>query len=304
MNNEIVIGIDVGGSHITSAAVDIKKLSILPRTTNTIRVDNKTEKDIILKKWAEAINKTIKSASLKQNINIGIAIPGPFDYKKGIGLFEGGNDKFENLYNVSIPQELSKFIDCEKINFRFLNDATSFGVGAAAQGKAKHCNKLIVVTLGTGFGSAFIMGGVPLVTHELVPNDGCLWDKKFKDGIADDYFSTRWCINRYEELSSIKVKGVKEIAEANTIESKLVFEEFGSNMADFMTPYLKKYRPELIVMGGNIAKAGQFFIPTLQQQLAQVDVNIDIEISSLMEDAAIIGSAKLFDSIFWNQIQK
>ena len=57
-------------------------------------------------------------------------------------------------------------------------------------------------------------------------------------------------------------------------------------------------------MGGNIAKAGQFFIPTLQQQLAQVDVNIDIEISSLMEDAAIIGSAKLFDSIFWNQIQK
>ena len=108
MNNQIAIGVDVGGSHITSAAVDLKNLVIIPETTFSVKVDNKAEKDIILKKWSEAINKTILNASLKQHIDIGFAIPGPFNYKKGIALFEGDNDKYENLYSVSIPDALSK----------------------------------------------------------------------------------------------------------------------------------------------------------------------------------------------------
>ena len=209
MNNQIAIGVDVGGSHITSAAVDLKNLVIIPETTFSVKVDNKAEKDIILKKWSEAINKTILNASLKQHIDIGFAIPGPFNYKKGIALFEGDNDKYENLYSVSIPDELSKYLISEKTNFRFLNDATSFAVGVSAQGKAKNCAKIIAVTLGTGFGSAFIKNGIPLVNHPQVPKDGCLWDKPFKDGIGDDYFSTRWCIKRYHEISTKSIQGVK-----------------------------------------------------------------------------------------------
>ncbi|MDP4851541.1 MAG: ROK family protein, partial [Saprospiraceae bacterium] len=148
MNNQIAIGVDIGGSHITSAAVDLKNLVIIPETTFSMKVDNKAEKDIILKKWSEAINKTILSAPLKQHTDIGFAIPGPFNYKNGIALFEGDNDKYESLHNVSIPEELSKYLISEKTNFRFLNDATSFAVGVSAQGKAKNCAKIIAVTLG------------------------------------------------------------------------------------------------------------------------------------------------------------
>ena len=303
MNNQIAIGVDVGGSHITSAAVDLKNLVIIPETTFSVKVDNKAEKDIILKKWSEAINKTILNASLKQHIDIGFAIPGPFNYKKGIALFEGDNDKYENLYSVSIPDELSKYLISEKTNFRFLNDATSFAVGVSAQGKAKNCAKIIAVTLGTGFGSAFIKNGITLVNHQQVPKDGCLWDKPFKEGIGDAYFSTRWCIKRYHEISTKSIQGVKEIAEENTPHSKLLFEEFGSNMGHFMIPFLQKYQPELIVMGGNISKAGNLFIPALKQVIMGAKLTVDIEISTLMEDAAIIGSAKLFNSNFWNNIQ-
>ena len=303
MSDQIAIGVDVGGSHIISAAVDLKNLVILPGTTFSVKVDNKANKDTVLKKWSEAINKTISSSSLNQTCNIGFAIPGPFNYKKGIALFEGGNDKYENLYGVSIPEELSRFLVSDYNNFRFLNDATSFAVGASKQGKAKYCARIIAITLGTGFGSAFIQKGVPLINHLEVPENGCLWDKPFKDGIGDDYFSTRWCIKRYHEISSIKVKGVKEIAQSDSSDAKSVFEEFGSNMGHFLVPFLKKYKPEVIVMGGNIANAGQLFIPSLKEVISEAGIELDIETSSLMEDAAIMGSAKLFSPLFWNKIK-
>ena len=304
MSDQITIGVDIGGSHIISAAVNLKTLEIVPETTFAVKVDNKAKKETVLKRWSEAINKTISSASLKQHCSIGFAIPGPFNYKEGIALFEGGNDKYENLYGVSITEELPKYLISDNIQFRFLNDATSFAVGVSAQGKAKNCEKILAVTLGTGFGSAFIKNGMPLISHSEVPKNGCLWDKTFKDGIGDDYFSTRWFIKRYAEVSSKKVAGVKEIAQADTSDSKHVFKEFGSNMGQFMIPFLQKFNPDLIIMGGNIAHAGSLFIPSLQNVLVQAGLKIEVETSFLMEDAAIIGSAQLFNSEFWNQVQK
>lgn len=303
MTDQIAIGVDIGGSHITSAAVNLRTFEILQNSSFSAKINNKAAKEIILHDWCIAINKTIESASLQNRATIGFAIPGPFNYKTGVALFEGDNDKYESLYKVSIPEELPKFINSEQVDLRFLNDATAFGVGVSTQGKAKNCKKVIVVTLGTGFGSAFINNGVPQVNSDDVPKDGCLWDKPYKSGISDDYFSTRWCIERYYEITSKRVKGVKEIAEANTEESRAVFNEFGSNMAEFMIPFVKKFQAEIIVMGGNISKASNLFLPKLKSELQKVGLQTAFEISPLLEDAAIIGSAKLFVNDFWNVVK-
>lgn len=303
MTDQIAIGVDIGGSHITSAAVNLRTFEILQNSSFSAKINNKASKEIILHDWCIAINKTIESASLQNRATIGFAIPGPFNYKTGVALFEGDNDKYESLYKVSIPEELPKFINSEQVDLRFLNDATAFGVGVSTQGKAKNCKKVIVVTLGTGFGSAFINNGVPQVNSDDVPKDGCLWDKPYKSGISDDYFSTRWCIERYYEITSKRVKGVKEIAEANTEESRAVFNEFGSNMAEFMIPFVKKFQAEIIVMGGNISKASNLFLPKLKSELQKVGLQTAFEISPLLEDAAIIGSAKLFVNDFWNVVK-
>ena len=303
MNDSIAIGVDIGGSHISSAAVNLKELIIVPKTTYSVKLDNKASKEEIFKNWSKAINKTIESAGIKGKVNIGFAIPGPFNYKEGIAMFSGCNDKYEGLYNVSVPKDLAMYINTTDVAMRFLNDATSFGVGVSAIGKARNFSKIIAITLGTGFGSAFIKDGVPIVVSDDVPVDGCLWDKPFKDGIGDDYFSTRWCIKRYQELTSKKVDGVKEIAEADDEYSKQVFTEFGSNMAEFMIPFLQKFQPGLIVLGGNVSNASKFFLPTLEENIKEAGLKTGFEISELMEDAAIIGSAKLFDSNFWNCVK-
>jgi len=303
MKKKIAIGVDIGGSHITSAAVDINTLKIIPDTLFSVKVDNKASKDDILKTWSESINKTMDSVSFEKDVQIGFAIPGPFHYKTGLAMFER-NDKYESLYNVSIPDELAKYLKHPHVDYRFLNDATAFGVGASAMEKARNHAKVIAVTLGTGFGSAFIKNGIPQVNTDDVPIGGCLWDEPYKNGIGDDYFSTRWCIKSYFEYTGIRARGVKEIAEANTENSNKVFIEFGSNMVEFMLPYLKIYQPELIILGGNVSNASNLFLPTMKDRIKEARLQIAFEISDLMEEAAIIGSAKLYDDSFWNQVKR
>jgi len=266
------------------------------------KVNNKASKDVILESWSEAINKSIKSTAFTGTIRIGFAMPGPFVYKKGVAMFET-NDKYENLYQVSITDELIRFLDGNDFEFRYQNDATSFGVGVAIMGEAKDSKKVIAITLGTGFGSTFINNGIPQVTASDVPVGGCLWDKPFKKGVADDYFSTRWFIKTYKELSSEEVKGVKEIAEAKNEFSESTFKAFGDNLSEFMTPVIQKYQPDLIVLGGNISNANNRFLPGVKENLKKEGLDVKFNISSLMEEAAIIGCARLFEPDFWDQIK-
>ncbi len=302
MNKNIVIGVDIGGSHISSAAVDMDKLQIIDGTLITKKVDNKASKDSIMESWSQAINQSIKNASLTGLKRIGFAMPGPFVYKTGIAMFET-NDKYENLFKVSVSDELIRFLNGSSYELRYLNDATSFGVGVAKMGEAKNSKKIIAITLGTGFGSSFIKDGIPQVEAPDVPEDGCLWDKKFKEGIADECFSTRWFIKKYKELSGEKVKGVKEIANAKNKFSDEAFKEFGHNLAEFLIPFLKTYQPDLIVMGGNISNASDLFLPVTKEDLKNEGLDTKFIISSLMEEAAIIGSARLFEPDFWEQVK-
>jgi len=302
MKKNIVIGVDVGGSHITSAAVNLNNLTIEEGSLFSNNVNSKASKEIIFESWSKAIAQSIESASLTGLKRISFAIPGPFQYKKGIAMFEI-NDKYENLFQISVTDELPSFLKDDNIEFRYLNDATSFGVGVAKIGEAKKYNKVIAITLGTGFGSCFITNGIPIVNTSDVPKDGCLWDKPFKQGIADEYFSTRWFKKRYRELSSEDIKGVKEITEADNEFSKVIFNEFGNNLAEFMIPVIRKYKPDLIVLGGNISNANEMFLPAVHNRLNEANSDVKFVISSLMEEAAIIGSVRLFEPDFWNEVK-
>lgn len=302
MNDHIVIGVDIGGSHITSAAIDLNILQIIPNTTYTGKINNKASKEDIFLNWSLIINQTISCLPVKKNLKIGFAMPGPFHYESGLALFEN-NDKYENLYNVSIPNELPKYLNCSEIEFRFLNDASAFGVGVSCMGKAKNISKVIAITLGTGFGSCFITDGIPQVNSIGVPEGGCLWDKPYKTGIADDYFSTRWFVKRYFEISGKQVSGVKDVVDSDDDFSRTVFSEFSLSLAEFMSPFIEKYQPELMVLGGNISNAAEFFIHLLKSELQKKNLTTNITVSTLMEEAALIGSARLFDPYFWDKIK-
>ncbi len=304
-NSHIAIGIDIGGSHISCGAVDLKINKLLDGTCFESEVDNKASADDIFKSWLEAINKTISKVDISEVAGIGFAMPGPFDYAKGIGLFER-NEKYLHLYGVNVVAEIRTRLGLPG-NFpvRFINDATAFAVSEAWIGVGKSHQKLIALTLGTGFGSAFINEGIPVLEGDTVPQYGCVWHLPFGEGIADDYFSTRWFEKSYLKVTGRKVHGVKEISglfHSDDVARKLLI-EYGSNMGDFLAPWIKKFGAQHIVIGGNIAGAYDKFGKYLELSLSNHQVECGVSLSVLKENAAIIGSARLIDSVFFEKVE-
>jgi len=301
----IALGVDIGGSHITAVAVNMETKSIIAETMSGLPVDNTAEAHQIIDVWSEAIMKVLSKVNIFNVRGIGFAMPGPFDYVKGICLIRG-IPKYEKLYGVNVGRAVSGKLglpcDCR---VRFMNDASSFAVGEAWAGKAREYHKSVAITLGTGFGSAFLDEKIPVVEGPLVPKMGCVYHLPFEKGIADDYFSTRWLTGRYNELTGKKADGAKEVAEAAETDSNAqkVFTEFGENLGLFLSPWLMKFGAEVLVIGGNISNAYNLFGKKFEEKLKEAGCNIKVEISELKEDAALLGSAYLLDESFWKSVQ-
>ena len=302
----ISIGTDIGGSHISCAAIDLEKKSIIRSSFSENKVNNKGTEDEILNSWGIALRNCLSKIPADQLKGIGFAIPGPFDYENGIALFEGANNKYEKLNKVDIGKRLKDLLKLDdSVAIRFMNDASSFAVGEAWMGKSSGYRKSLAITLGTGFGSAFIDDGIPVVQGENVPDSGCVWHLKFKKSIADDYISSRWFTDTYEGKTKKKVSGVKDLVELIHTEPFVadLFEEYGNNLAVILHPWIGKFGVEIVVMGGNISGAYSLFGPHFENALKVKGLSPVVKISELKEEAAIIGSARLMEDDFWNSIK-
>lgn len=300
----ITIGVDVGGSHITSAGVDMETNEIVPGTYFHGDVNNKATKESIFQDWGNVINKTLNQIAKEDTVGIGFAMPGPFQYKTGTAMFEK-NDKYESLYKVSVTEEFSPYLTQQDISLRFLNDASSFALGCSLSKKWEERKKVVAITLGTGFGAAFVDNNIPIMNRYDVPEDGCLWNKSFGDGIADDYLSTRWFLSNYKKLTGNNdVKGVRDIIAFDDIYSLDLFQEFAFNLSRFMLPYLRSFDADLLQIGGSISRSKELFLPALIQNWEEELYSIPIEVVKNTEETNIIGSSFLFNEEFWANVKE
>jgi glucokinase len=303
---KISIGVDIGGSHISSAAYNMEKKVILPHTLEERKLDNNKPADEIILTWAKTISETIEKVIPYEICGIGFAMPGPFDYFEGIALFQGLNNKFENLYGLNIADEISKALAFgDHIPVRFVNDAAAFAIGESIAGGAASVSRCLAITLGTGFGSAFIKDHIPVVSGDTVPPEGMVYHLPFEKGIADDYFSTRGLLGRYFEKTGEHLPGVRELAEeapGNTV-VKEIFYSFGTKLGIFLKPWIHKFGVEVLLIGGNISNAFHLFGDSLMEVYTDSRINLNVKVSDLNETASIIGAASLSDDDYYNNLK-
>jgi len=303
--NQVNIGVDIGGSHISVAGVN--KHQLITGTQLDSPVNSNASARSIFNDWATAINNCHDRLRIQgfSATGIGIAMPGAFNYKKGIALFKE-TAKFNNLYGMAVKQYLQPLLTVPDVDIRFINDATAFAIGTAITDSYTDQGLSLAIVLGTGFGTALTQNAHPVFTGKNVPEAGCFWHLPYKEGIADDYFSTRWMVNRYRELSSEKVGGVHEIARkyATNHDAQVVFDEFGSHLADFLSPYLSELNIGSIILGGKISLSADYFLPSFLRTLGSLGNSIQIQRSEILEQATIIGAAHLANDDFWSVIKE
>ncbi len=295
MDNSLVLGIDIGGSHITSALIDISSGQMARETYVRKFVDSHQTAGKIITAWSEAINGSFSLGNIPVN-RIGIAMPGPLDYELGVCWIKD-QDKYENLYGLNIKELLARELKIGPGNIRIMNDACCFLQGEVLGTLDSKYKIVMGFTLGTGLGSAIYNDGT--VT------DADLWRLPFQDGIAEDYLSTRWFIRRYTELTGKTVNDVKHLLEGvdNDPAVRAIFKEFGRTLGGFLNHCIGTYAPEAIVLGGNIAKSPELYLEHLENVLAESGNLIPVSLARLGEEAALIGAAGIWKKTLLSENQ-
>jgi len=278
------IGIDIGGTHITAALVSLESGQVLSGTKIRAAVNAHAAAGEILDIWATAIQDTIQKAGTKIS-QAGFALPGPFDYEKGISLIKNLH-KYDALYGLNIKELLAGRLGMDAAGIRMRNDTEAYLAGETLCGAARGYAKAIGITMGTGLGSAKMTDGITV--------DVNLGSSPFRESIADDYLSTRWFVKRFYEYCGKTIHGVKELLELRDGPHRkavlMILQEFYHNLALFLKGFIAAENPEVVIIGGNIAEAYDLFYPPVWELLNGHNGRAVFKKAALGEDAALVGA--------------
>jgi len=287
---EQFIGMDIGGSHVAGAIVQPE--TSIGEITN-VPIDSTGRAGGVI----ESISRVIRELSegYDGQVNVGIAMPGPFNYEKGVCEIQGVGGKFSQCFGVHFTEAIRNYSGLKnRASLAFFNDAHCFSIGAYKH-LALTDQNVICITLGTGFGSTFIIDGKIAEKNENIPASGMLYGETFKDGIADDYFSTRWFTHEYERMTGRLVPSVKDLSDLaetdNTIHT--IFRQFGVNLAQFLAPWIKSSKCTALIVGGNISRAWRLFDKVFENTLSDLSASIKVYMSEDTEQQIMEGAAFL-----------
>lgn len=258
MKNYVML--DVGGTNIKSAFLTVSdRVEITGKGVYDAKAHS--DRETILSNMCSIIENADEIDCIDCIDGIGIAFPGPFDYENGICLMKGLN-KYESIYSVSLKEEIYTRIFKGKtdIPIVFMHDIEAFARGICAYepyGK----KRILHLCIGTGAGSAFSDNGNIITDSENVPENGWIYNCAFKDSVIDDYISARGLENLALKYTGHPHSGFElyNLAKSGDSGAKEVFKEFSENTAAAIEPFLESFKPEILVLAGQISKSYEFF---------------------------------------------
>ncbi|MEJ7739850.1 MAG: ROK family protein [Chitinophagaceae bacterium] len=308
-----LIGIDLGGTRIKIGIVVDGRLLI----SSVINADPENGLHLHLPLIKECILQLIRQTCTNDIHCIGMAFPGLVDTDKNQIISSRG--KYEDAPALDLAswafRELGMTLQLE-------NDARLACLGEWKYGAGQENADMVMVTLGTGFGSAAIINGKLLRgKHFQAGILGGHFIISFKDkdhlcscgnyGCVEAVAST-WMIKEAARQSPFFEKsGLKE---ASRIDLETIFDmaKQGDELARLLQNHcleawgiglinlIHAYDPEVIVIGGGISNASETLIPYFNQMIAEKAWcpwgQPNIRRAQFPDTAAILGAALLFEA--------
>lgn len=220
------IGIDIGGTGIKGALVDVKKGILVSERVRVGTPEGGRPHDI-----AQVVRELVERIpGARSSVPVGICFPAVVRHgrtmsaanisKEWIGL--QADELFESTLNRHV---------------HILNDADAAGVAEVKFGAAKKVPGLVIMTtLGTGIGTALFING------QLVPNAE-LGHLEI-DGVD------------YETRAAYSAKERENLS----------FAEWAARLQKYYSTLERLFSPDLIIVGGGISKQHEEFLPLLDLQ--------------------------------------
>lgn len=216
---------------------------------------------------------------------IGVAIPGPFDFRNGIFLME---HKFASVYGKSF-RELAGIPDSTSI--RFMHDVNAALLGNICLLDLQDQN-VALVTLGTGLGFSYALKGEIFTNEKGSPARG-IWNLPYEGGILEDFVSGRGIRVRYSRKTGDATQSALSIAKRAFSGEKAALEIYartGAILGEALAPILKELKIDVLLMGGQISRSMDLMKAPLQNALP------GMPIMKAPEQAVFTGLETLFEN--------
>jgi len=235
------LGIDIGGSGIKGAVVDTETGQLLAE-----RIRIKTPKNGEPQPVAEVVAQIAQAFDWKGPIGIGFPAP----IKSGVAMMAANIS--EKWIGVNAEQLFTNATGC---TCKVGNDADVAGLAEMRFGTGKdHTGTVIMITLGTGIGTAIFFNG------HLLPNT---------------------------EFGHLEIKGKDAEARASDAARQredLSWKKYARRLNRYLLTIEGLFWPDLFIIGGGISKQHERFIPLLTLQTPVLP-------AQFQNEAGIVGAA-------------
>lgn len=297
-----MLAIDLGGTRTKVGLVSFSGKVFHRTYLSTRRYVRKKEQLI------NALAKSSKSLladnnlSLKNISGLGIGLPGPINYAKGIVNFLPNIPNWKNTPLKKILQQklrIPVFID---------NDVNLITLAEWKFGAGKGVENLLCMTLGTGVGGGLIIEGklyrgasfsagevghMPI--NESGPHCNC-------GGIAclESYVGNNAILQLAKRILNrdITLEQLSAMAAAGNAHAIKIWQGVGKKIGVALAGVVNVFNPERIVIGGGVANAGKPLFESIRktvQQRAMPNQRAAVKIvrAKLSDDAGVIGAMLL-----------
>lgn len=276
--------LEIGGTHVSAALVEPSNWSVPQRARLALEAD--ADADAVIARFAEAAAQIDAPAGAVW----GVAMPDPFDYQRGMGLFEGVG-KFAALRGVDVGTALRRRLRPVPHALAFLNDADAFTLGEWVAGAARGARRCLGITLGTGIGSGWIVDGE--IVDPGFPPGGRLHRLTISGKPLEDVVSRRAIRRAFAAAGGDARADVREIAAAARAGDALArrvldtaFVELGRIVGSCQSGF----RPAVLVVGGSMAASWDVIGPAFRAG-AEGSALPEVRLAADSDRSPLVGAA-------------
>lgn len=286
------VGIDIGGTKISVGLVKNGKV------IRKIKEFVKKSKQEFLQQIIELIKWCTKGIDKRQIKGIGVGVPGPADYKKGLVI---NPPNVRQLWNTNIKTYINKKT---KLRVKVDNDVHAIAIAEKHFGYGKKLRSFVVLAIGTGIGAGIVIDGKH---YEGIGNAGevgatIIDDSKkglqaYGDGSLEGLASGSAIIKMAKKSfgKELYATDLAKMARKGNKKARIILEQAGMHLGVGLANVINLYDPELIILAGGVRESGNYILDAAKKEVNRLVKHKHCKVVwSTLEDPGLVGAAALF----------